>query len=78
MENGKVIQALQQEAGETLGNSHAEKKIVENLPQLLFPIKELFPMPGAVSERFHLIFLFHKIVTNSLHACMFDHSPTNS
>lgn len=53
MQTGEVlIQALQQEAGEILGNSHAEKKIVENLFQLLFPIKELSLMQGAVSERF--------------------------
>lgn len=52
MQIGEDIQALQQEAGEILGNSHAEKKIDENLLQLLFPIKELSLMQGAVSERF--------------------------
>lgn len=52
MQIGEVIQALQQEAGEILGKSHAGKKIVENQLQLLFPIKDLSLIQGVVSERF--------------------------
>jgi hypothetical protein len=52
--NGMALPASWQEV-EQMGNHHAEKRQVENLPLPHFHIKELFPMLGEVWERYYTL-----------------------